>query len=154
MKRILFLLLMIVLCGCQSDDSYVQKSIEKLYLNSYEVLENKEYSGDELEVMEAKYDALIETFQDDFKEGMFIKYDENIRALMTINTIKEDYKIESLEVKDIEINETGQEQYQYTITLLVNGETEEISQGQIRFDDNQKIEYFNLTKIPTYVDRS
>ena len=145
--------LIICLFGCvQKSDDYVNDAIGNLYIKSYEILIEKQYDGDESEVLESKYDNLVSEFQNEFADGTFVKYSEYARELMTINTIKENDDIKTLAVDNIEINETGEKQYSYTITLLVNDTSQEISQGMIRFDKNHKIEYFKITKIPSYVD--
>lgn len=137
MKKLSFVLIIFLLLGCTLNNSYVKEDIEKIYSVPYiEVNKNDE------NLLYENVKILEERFEDDFSDEALNKYISN-QTFFMLNNINE-----QVEIKDIEINKTADNQFSYSVILTANNQIY-TSSGSLRYEDG-KIVYFNVGEYPGY----
>ena len=139
MKFIRLLLSLVLLVGCSTKDDYcfVEDDLLKIYSVPY-----IEVVRDDLEKSDEAIDILSERFKDDFSEDTLMKHIA-IQTFIYLNDVEEKIKVDHIDVK-----ETGENQYSYTIEMSSDTQKYE-SSGSIRYKDN-KIVYFEIGQYPSY----
>lgn len=151
-RKILFTVFaFFLLVGCQDNNNY-ENMIKKLHTVPYTVLKdlNKESMSEETYIYKS-IEVLKTEFKDDFTA-------EALNQVMNVSTFDHlnDYVLNNnveVNIKKIEMKETGDKQYSYTVQFEVkeNGQlSDDETTGSIRFDDQDKVVSWRPTTYPKF----
>lgn len=148
MKKFLIVLVAFMLLGCQQSQGYVEDSLKKLHTVPYQfMVETKGITTQKDQYVFQCLDQLEAEFKDDF-ETEALQNHLYILTFFQLNDPVIDNHMK-VEIRSIDLEETGKNQYSYTIHLMVNEEDDETS-GSIRFNDKKQISYWEIVKYPDY----